>query len=891
MRGLALSPAGRFHLTEEEAAPALTAAAAGRLEKAFAKGPGEGLLFLATAALTWELGATLSFGRELARLYLGTLCAQPDLESVRDAPALPPPRAELEALVLGAPPMAGAEYLTAERLEDVWRELESAVTAELRAHRGDVATWLAERNPLWSQVGRVSFHLAENKADPESPFAFLVTYAPRLTRQGRVQYTPLSRALSAAGGKEALLSLLTPLQRAARKSALLRELVDSGAIFHPLAWSPAQAHRLLQEAPLLHDSGIVLRLPDWWRSARPPRPEVVIKLGESAAAGLGLDALLDFSAELSLGGETLSRGDVEELLAGEGGLVSFRGKWIEVDKEKLAQALAHWQEVEKTAADGLTFLQGMRLLAGARIGDGAGEPAAAAEITRVLPGEWLRQALDELRRAPAPLGDVLGSRLHGTLRPYQERGVVWMDTLLRLGLGGCLADDMGLGKTVQVIAVLLLLKQRKAEYPSLLVLPASLLSNWTAELERFAPSLRTVVAHPSALGAADLAALAEASFEDYDVVLTTYGTLMRQPWLQDRSFTLCVLDEAQAIKNPSAKQTRAAKAVKARGRLALTGTPVENRLGDLWSIFDFAAPGLLGSPKAFGDFTKRLAKAGAGYAPLRELVRPYILRRLKTDRSVIADLPEKTEMTAYCTLSKRQAFLYERAVKELAKRIQTSSGIERKGLVLSTLMRLKQICNHPAQALGDGEFAPDESGKFARLAQLCEEVASRQEKVLVFTQFQQMTAPLSAFLAGVFGRGGVVLDGTTPVARRRGLVEAFQGEDGPPFFVLSVKAGGTGLNLTAASHVIHFDRWWNPAVEDQATDRAFRIGQKRNVLVHKFVCQGTVEERIDALLLSKKSLSRELLEGGGGEVLLTELPDEELLRLVALDVSSALSDQ
>ena len=351
---------------------------------------------------------------------------------------------------------------------------------------------------------------------------------------------------------------------------------------------------------------------------------------------------------------------------------------------------------------------------------------------------------------------------------------------------------------------------------------------------------------------------------------------------------MAVLDEAQAIKNPTARQTKAVKRITAEARIALTGTPVENRLGDLWSLFDFLCPGLLGTQKKFKDFVKQLGEREQNrYAPLRGLVQPYILRRLKTDRRIIDDLPDKTEVRAYCGLGKRQAALYAKLVQELADALkQSGEGMKRRGLVLAYLMRFKQLCNHPSQLLGDGKYSPDESGKFARLAEIGEEIASRQEKTLVFTQFREMTDPLAGFLTTIFGRPGLVLHGETAVKERQKLVDRFQRDDGPPFFVLSLKAGGTGLNLTAASHVIHFDRWWNPAVENQATDRAFRIGQKRNVLVHKFVCRGTIEEKIDALIAEKTQLASEILEGGA-EKMLTEMTDAELIRFVALDVDRA----
>jgi non-specific serine/threonine protein kinase len=360
--------------------------------------------------------------------------------------------------------------------------------------------------------------------------------------------------------------------------------------------------------------------------------------------------------------------------------------------------------------------------------------------------------------------------------------------------------------------------------------------------------------------------------------------LFRQPWLLEMSWHLAVLDEAQAIKNPAARQTKAVKKLKADARIAMTGTPVENRLADLWSVFDFLCPGLLGSQQKFKVFIKQLeSREENRYAPLRGLVAPYILRRLKTDRRIISDLPQKTEVRAYCGLAKRQAALYTKLVQEMAEAIEGLDGVQRRGLVLAYLMRFKQLCNHPSQLLGDNQYDPDQSGKFARLAELCAQMAARQDKALIFTQFREMTEPLAGFLTPIFGRAGLILHGGTPVKRRKAVVDQFQRDDGPPFFVLSLKAGGTGLNLTAASHVVHFDRWWNPAVENQATDRAFRIGQRRNVLVHKFVCRGTVEEKIDAMIEDKTALAADLIEGGG-EKMLTQMSDAELIQMVSLDV-------
>ena len=536
----------------------------------------------------------------------------------------------------------------------------------------------------------------------------------------------------------------------------------------------------------------------------------------------------------------------------------------------------------------------MRLLAGAEI-DGGAVAEPTAQWAHVQAGPWLAAALEGCR-SPEGLAKVnTGEALQATLRPYQETGLRWLHLLTQLGLGACLADDMGLGKTIQVLALLQTFNEQAKgsaqKTPSLLVAPASLLANWALEAARFTPRLKVVIAHPSFQAADELGAMSDERLAETDLVVTSYGTLLRQSWIGQTSWRLAVLDEAQAIKNPNAKQTRAVKSLKAKARIVLTGTPIENNLRDLWSIFDFVNPGLLGSAKAFAQFAKTLAsQPHISYAPLRRLVQPYILRRLKTDKSIIADLPDKAEVKAFCHLTHKQAALYQAAVAELEENLkQSGDGIARRGLVLSSLMRLKQICNHPSQWLGDGAYDENDSGKFERLREIGEAIASRQEKLLVFTQFKEIIPSLGRLLTAAFGRPGLVLHGDTPIAKRRDLVKTFQEDERTPFFVLSIKAGGSGLNLTSASHVVHFDRWWNPAVESQATDRAYRIGQRRNVLVHKFVCRGTIEAKIDLLIESKRQLADDFL-AAGAEINLTEMDDRELLRLVALDLNAAMTE-
>jgi non-specific serine/threonine protein kinase len=892
---LAISPTGRVHLERHPGNADLVPLALARIVKAFDCGSSHGLLHLGAVELETWLPASLAFGRELAHLFMTRLCAVPDLAGQWEAADIAVPLAELEKLASAIPPMMGAEYLDVARMEILWTELQTAARAEIAGNDGDVQAWLKGKHASWSLVGRVCFHLAENKTNEQAPFAFLATYAARVSQQSRVQHQPLGRALqeyAGAGERNTLLGLLLPVNKAAEQSPWLKTLVDSGAIFHPIAWTPGEAHQFLKNIPVFEACGIVVRIPDWWKPHQPPRPQVRVRIGNSAA-GVGWDAMLDFNLSLALDGEELTAEEWKQLQAAGNGLVRLKGRWVELDREKLDGVLAHWKKVQRHAARGeISFFDGMRLLAGAAVdGNDAALPEKTADWSTVVAGDWIKDVLEGLRHPREGSGATHpGPELKAQLRPYQQDGVQWLWFLNRLGLGGCLADDMGLGKTVQVLALLLLAKREGDPGPHLLVLPASLIGNWQSEIARFAPSLRSLIAHPSAMPAKTLATLPVERLADVDVVITSYGTLIRLSWLLETRWSLVVLDEAQAIKNPGTRQTQTVKALKSRVRFALTGTPVENRLGDLWSLFDFICPGLLGTGKAFSRFVKQLENAEhASYAPLRNLVQPYILRRLKSDKRIIADLPDKTEVKAYCGLSRLQLSLYEQALEELAKQLETWEGIKRRGAVLAFLMRFKQICNHPSQWLGDGAYAPKDSGKFDRLREITEAIAARQEKVLVFTQFQEMTGPLVDFLQGVFGRPGLVLHGATPVKARKALVDSFQEEQGPPFFVLSIKAGGTGLNLTAASHVIHFDRWWNPAVENQATDRAYRIGQKRNVLVHKFICRGTVEEKIDALIEAKQGLSNDILEGGG-EMLLTELSNDDLLKLVSLDIGSAMNE-
>ena len=653
------------------------------------------------------------------------------------------------------------------------------------------------------------------------------------------------------------------------------------------------AHEFLtQRSLLLEQAGFGVLLPAWWT-----RTGTKLRLALRASvkspkmqggSGLSLDEVVHVNWEVALGDERLSPEELDALARLKTPLVRVRGQWVQVNAAEIQAALDFWR---KKGTETLTARQVVQMAMGATDAV-SGIPLAGIEADGWM-GDVLRQ-LDgraEIGEVPVPQGFV------GTLRPYQARGYAWLAFLRQWGLGACLADDMGLGKTIQALALFLrdweasgagiLPAGRRDACPTdrrrpvLLICPTSVVSNWRKEAERFAPSLPVMVHHGIERKRGE-EFVAEA--RRHALVVSSYSLLNRDiehlkkvPWLG------IVLDEAQNIKNPETKQARAARSLAADYRMALTGTPVENNVGDLWSLMEFLNPGFLGSQADFKrEFfipiqTNRDPEAAGR---LRRLTGPFILRRLKTDKSIIADLPEKQEMKVFCTLTREQASLYAAVVKDAEGALDGAEGIQRKGVVLATLSKLKQVCNHPAQFLGDNSAIPGRSGKLARLAEMLEEAIEVGDRALVFTQFAEMGAILKRHLEETFGREALFLHGAVPKAQRDRMVERFQADGGPPVFILSLKAGGTGLNLTRANHVFHFDRWWNPAVENQATDRAFRIGQTRNVQVHKFLCAGTLEEKIDEMIERKKEVAAEVV--GTGEGWLTELSNQQLKELFAL---------
>lgn len=859
------------------------------LKKIFIEDWRAGWFRLAADKVSIESKANFRFWQDIAAHYLTSLCHLP--AEVEFSPLLPPETEQLYEWILRAPPMKGGEYLTKDSLLLLWKALNDWVDLTSQKH-GGIHQFLSNWAPKWQQVGRVCFHLAENKKNPAKPFAFLATYSTGFGTHGKLKHIPLKQALKQYSGdnnRQVLVKLLTPVHKASQVCLWVQNLLTTKELYQPLAWPAAKAYQLLSTIPQLEESGLSVRIPNWWKKRS--RPQVTVTIDSSKQQGIGVSSILDFKVELALDNQQLSKKEIADLLANTEGLTFLRGQWVEVDRVKLQEALDHWELLQNRCHNGeISFIEGMRLLAGAPLDlDAQFNNQDKKHWVNIEPGKALSEILGRLRNPQIMSSNNLKG-LKALLRPYQQEGVSWLSLISNLGLGACLADDMGLGKTLQVLSLLLMIRQNhdpnQSWKPSLLIVPASLLSNWKNEAEKFTPTLKLFMLHPSETKKESLHQTCQ-SIQDADLVITTYSMVARFEWLSQTAWNLIILDEAQAIKNPGAKQTQSIKKLSSSSRIALTGTPIENKLSDLWSLFDFLNPGLLGSANRFKNYIKEMESYPEQFESLRKLISPYLLRRMKTDPKIISDLPEKIETPALCYLTKEQAGHYACIVNDLKQTLEKIDPKDRRGAVLKTLLQLKQVCNHPCQYLGTEDYQPSQSGKFLRLREICEELASRQEKVLIFTQFREIIPSLEDYLAQIFQTRGLSLHGNTPVKERKELVRSFQEGSGPPFFILSLKAGGTGLTLTAASHVIHFDRWWNPAVENQATDRAFRIGQKKNVQVHTFITQGTIEERIDAIINSKKELASEILSAPG-ETHILNLPDEELLNLLSIDIDRAV---
>lgn len=808
-----------------------------------------------------------NFLYQLADAFFRVLTDQPDLELTREN-AIVTPNADLTGRLLDCVPFTlGSEHVTEAWLVHIFEKLNEIYAREIREFDGTVSMYLAEKSQHLKVPERIFFHLVESR-DEDYPFAFLATYATK-DEDGKVRHVPLQYALTEyKRDRNKLMELLSCLNQVAEVSAIIGEFVENGEMFHPLRLSSQEAYRILQDIPAIEGAGIVCRIPNWWRK-NAYNVSMSINLGEEKPTFVGLDSILSMCPQLTIDGVPLTQKEIKDLLAQTEGLAFLKGKWIEVNHQKLNRLLDEMKQYEGE----LTLLEALRM------GLGSPREDKDADVGKILTnGKWLSQLLQNLR-SPGKIRPAAPPKsFQAKLRPYQQTGLTWLSYMNKLGFGACLADDMGLGKTVQVLAFLEKLRSANKEARTLLIVPASLLGNWQKEAAKFAPKMSVHILHGRGANAMGEEVLGCPSF----LMITTYGMAARIKELEKVTWDCLILDEAQAIKNPLTDQTRQIKKLKSRMKIAMTGTPIENELTNLWSLFDFLDKGLLGSSTEFKKFCKDLTQYPEGYAKLKNMISPFMLRRVKTDKSIISDLPDKLEQIDYVSISKKQAVLYRQQVEQLARKIEETDGMERRGLVLASLTKLKQICNHPDQYLGQQAYSAKDSGKFEMLRSLCETIYEKRERVLVFTQFKEIIPYLDDYLAEIFHARGYALHGSTPVKTRSQIVEAFQGEKYVPYIILSVRAGGTGLNLTRASHVIHFDRWWNPAVENQATDRAYRIGQKNNVMVHKLVCKGTIEEKIDEMIASKTELAQNVI-GSGGENWITEMSNEELLSIMRLE--------
>ncbi|WP_213974628.1 DEAD/DEAH box helicase [Tepidanaerobacter acetatoxydans] len=658
----------------------------------------------------------------------------------------------------------------------------------------------------------------------------------------------------------------------------------------PSQWelTSAEAYDFLKHgAGTLEENGYGILVPNWWKKDRAEKKvNVKLKLGSkedhipSMSTGLmGIDALIDYDIALAIGDKEISVEEWQRLVDIKVPLVNINGQWIEVRKDEIDNILNIWSQRKKQNHGKLRLSDAINL---------ANAAVEEESIGQIETHGWFSDLMKKLEEPDSFNLHEQPQSFYGKLRDYQKRGMSWMMYLEKWGLSGCLADDMGLGKTIQILALLLKEKEEEtAGIPTLLVCPTSVVRNWQREAYKFAPTLSLMIHYgQDRLKEKDFKKQALAS----DLVITSFGLARRDiKELQSINWKRVVVDEAQNIKNPTSKQTKAIKSIKAQTRIALTGTPVENRLAELWSIMDFLNPGYLGS---FNSFRTKFELPIQKYnekeplEKLQKLVKPFILRRVKTDPLIIKDLPEKQETKVYCPLTREQASLYEAVVKDTLEKLDDAEGIERRGLILTTLIKLKQICNHPTHFLHDQSKLDGRSGKLIRLSEMLYEALLEGDSALVFTQFREMGELLRIYLDKIFDAEVMFLHGGVPITARDDMVQRFQKSKEPKIFILSLKAGGVGLNLTKANHVFHFDRWWNPAVENQATDRAFRIGQKKNVQVYKYICQGTLEERIDELIVKKQKLADYII--GSDEAWLTEMDNEQIADLITLSRKSAL---
>lgn len=816
------------------------------------------------------------------------------------------------------------DELSNEWLDEQFAQLTRLFKKEIAHYPHTIADYYQEKGLSFAVSGQIFFHLAESKR-AQYPFAFMASYTE--LENGHVQHYALAHALEKYKHDQAyILQLISSLSTLEKESSLISKLLNTGELFQPVYFSDEEANQFLHELELYERVGIRAKVPRWWARVHQPAK---VQLKVETGAAFSKDKLLSFRPEIEYNGITVSPDELEEFLRMSEGLHAFKGTWIEVDHKRITELLAKANDLHEQTRGGLSLLDSLQL---------ATKNQDFLDISCVL--SYFKEALNKLTTCE---NYTLPASVHANLRAYQLQGYLWLRAMDELNLGVILADDMGLGKTLQIIAYLDALRTQErcgalsldsggndgnegnggneaplangandalapaaAPVPAddapvpvaaddapvpvpasnapaqkaatrsprnvLIVMPSSLLANWEEELKKFAPSAPFVTYHGKTRSIGPF------------ITLTSYGMLKREAALLQQQWDVVILDEAQAIKNTSSQQTKAVKLLHSRMRIALTGTPIENDLMDLFSIFDFILPGYLGSAYSFQKYARMLETKTHGYQQLQQATAPFIMRRVKTDKAIISDLPKKMEHKEYIDLTPKQAALYRKTLAAFKKAIEdTTNQTDRRGMIFATLTHLKQITNHPSQYSGNDVYKPSESGKFIRLAQLVEDIYNARERVLIFTQYKEIIPHLSAFLCDTLGPSvqPLVLHGGVSPQERQKVVDAFNGDSYHPFMILSLRAGGVGLNLTGANHVIHFDRWWNPQIEKQASDRAYRIGQTKDVMVHYFICRQTLDMSIDELLEKKKYLSASAIAENKAPSL-TTLSNKELYEFFAL---------
>lgn len=804
------------------------------------------------------LSISLTFLQYIARIFLQTIANDPKFNFSKTPYDCEVDDKTIYKIIESAPYIIGLEFINKDWVLNILAQFNVAYKNVVEKSQKTHMEYLISKGNFFIIPSRIYFHLVENKDNDGYPFAFLATYTA--IDNGKLIHCPLKNALTQLkSDKNKLTSLVSSITEATKESALIKKFVESGNIFYPTKLSEHEAYSFLKEVPFYERCGIVCRIPKWYTESI---SKIQVDIDEQAKFSLHVDGdMIPVPAMLYKGVE-ISYEEAQALLLKEEGLEIIKGKWIENNHSEIKELL---REFDLLSQEGTSLLEIFKMKS-----ISFKEQKSNPIPIEISQKSWLTRLFqkdfdDSTNLLPTlPFSTVL--------RPYQTNAFKWMYGMSKLKMGVCLADDMGLGKTIEVLSFLDKIKEEGKE-KVLIIVPATLVENWKKEINKFAPHFSVFILKGENEPVDD-------RVKAY-ITITTYQTAIRLDYINRINWDLVVLDEAQAIKNYYTSQSKKVKSLNSKMRIAMTGTPIENNLLELWSLFDFINPGLLGTRNEFSYFYNSIKTGSAieKQKKLKSLISPFILRRVKTDKKIIADLPNKHEIDVTINLSKKQIVLYRKIVSEFEeKKARTESSRQNQALVFTTMLKLKQVCNHPSQYLGDEKYDLEDSGKFIELKRICETIHAKREKVLVFTQFKEIISAINELLSKVFNKIGYSIDGETSMQKRNAYIDSFQNGD-TPYMVLSLKTAGVGLNLTAAQNVIHFDRWWNPAVENQATDRVFRIGQTKNVTVYKFTTADTVEEYIFRKMAVKQQLTDEIINDIDSNVM-NKLSIDELISAI-----------